>query len=194
MNDRLPAPSATSPESHSGSSERGIDRLFSEMASMYGAKFADLWRGTDIEKVKEKWVEKLRGFVEHPGVIQKALDALDERPFPPTLPEFLILCREAARRVGPRLPAIEYKPNPEQQAAFLEKVRQMMRGGNRGSDPMFWALHPRSHMAIHAIRQAAANEPAKFGPCIAKLIADGVCNEQGHLLKVYRGTGQWEAA
>lgn len=83
-----------------------VERIFSHMACNYGAKFADLWAGQDIETVKRYWGLKLGGFAGHPLSIKAALEALDERPFPPTLPEFIALCRISARRegAGPALP------------------------------------------------------------------------------------------
>ena len=55
-----------------------------------------------------------------PGAIGEALDALDSKPFPPTLPEFIALCREAAPRHQPKLDAIEYKPTDEEKEAAAE--------------------------------------------------------------------------
>lgn len=80
--------------------EAWIERLFNRLSAMYGSKFADLWRGTDLENVKRTWAEKLGGFVDRPDIIRYALDACDDRPWPPTLPEFIGLCRDQARRAG----------------------------------------------------------------------------------------------
>ncbi len=186
--------SETSPPSASALPELWIEKIFSEMLASYGSKFNDLWRGSNLADVKAMWARKLAGFEDKPKAIRAALDALDERPFPPTLPEFLLLCRDAARRFGPTLPALDFKPDPERQAQFLAKVKAMMQGGNHGADPIFWALHPRSQMAMNCIREAAANDPARFSPCVAKLIEDGICTESGRLLRRYRGNGVWETA
>lgn len=75
-----------------------IERLFSRLEGLYGAKFHDAWRGTDLENVKAVWADKLGGFAASPERLKAALEACDERPWPPTLPEFLGLCRDAARR------------------------------------------------------------------------------------------------
>lgn len=86
------------------------------MSGLYGSKFSDLWRGSDLSTVRRMWAEKLAGFADIPKAIKEALDALDDKPFPPTLPEFLALCREAGRRHETHKPAIEYKPTAEEQA------------------------------------------------------------------------------
>lgn len=187
MNARMPL-NATSPGNRAVSNERGIDRLFGEMASLYGAKFADLWAGTDIERVKEKWVEKLKGFADHPGVIQRAMDALDDRPFPPTLPEFLTLCRNAARRIGDDVRAIPYKMTGEDHdrvKATAEAAISGMKAKNRDGIDHHWATHPRSHMHLKFIFDAAKNDQ-RFRVCVSEMVRDEVCSDGGSLLKVYR--------
>lgn len=191
MNAPLPL-SATLPGNPAVSNERGIDRLFAEMEAMYGAKFADLWAGTDIERVKAKWVEKLKGFADHPGVIQKAIDALDERPYPPTLPEFIGLCREAAKRIGTPTPALPHKLTGEDHDRIRETAEAAisgMKAKNRDGIDQHWATHPRSAMHLKFIFDAAKND-ARFRPCIAEMVKDGICTDGGCLLKSYRD-GQW---
>lgn len=185
---------ATSQASHSALPERFIERIFSEMLAMYGAKFSDLWRSADIAEVKAMWAKKLAGFESTPSVFRAALDALEDRPFPPTLPEFLSLCREAARRIGTSAPLLPYKVDHARQAEFAEKLKAIVSNVNRGSDPIFWATHPRSHLAFQYIKGAAKNDPERFQPCIDKLVEDGVVSPDCHLLRRYRGNGVWETA
>lgn len=193
MNDRMPT-SVTSPANQSASSERGIDRLFGELEALYGSRFADMWAGTDIERVKAKWTEKLRGFADHPGVIQKAVDALDERPSPPTLPEFMALCRDAARRMGSTQAALPHKMT----AADHERVAQAARDAKRaveraGMDKVeFWATHPRSHHHLRFILDAAKNDHS-FEKHVETMVNSGVCTAEGHALKLYRD-GSWVPA
>lgn len=80
--------------------ESWINKIFDYQIAMYGSRFADLWRGTDLEKVKAVWAEKLKGFESNPEAIKEALNSLDDKPWPPSLPEFLQLCRNAATRKG----------------------------------------------------------------------------------------------
>ncbi|WP_369051149.1 hypothetical protein [Burkholderia gladioli] len=72
--------------------QRWVESLFDAMAANYGARFADLWRGTDIAKVKRHWGneiaklnrEQLKAGVDNLGSLGKA----------PTVPEFLAHCRQ----------------------------------------------------------------------------------------------------
>lgn len=102
-----------------------IERIFGKLSGIYGSKFADLWRGCDIERVKRTWAEALAGY--SPDEIRRGIDACMTRVFPPTLPEFLMLCR----------PPIDYE------AAYYEAVEQLQKrdaGADRWSHPaIYWA-------------------------------------------------------
>ena len=106
-----------------------VDRLFGRLEGLYGAKFHDLWRGSDIENVKRTWAEKLGGFADRPEALKAALDACDDKPWPPTLPEFIGLCRDAAKRTGvayislpaPEIDQAEAARRIEQVAAAVKK-------------------------------------------------------------------------
>ena len=191
MNAPIPL-NATSQPNPSASGERGIDRLFGELEALYGSKFADLWAGTDIERVKAKWTEKLRGFAEHPGVIQKAVDALDESPTPPTLPEFLGLCRDAAKRMWPVNQALPYKPSAEDEERFRRAVAsaaKVVEKINSDCIEVHWATHPKTPDHLRYIFDAAKRNK-RFVPCIAEMVKNGICTADGHLIKLYRDQ-QW---
>lgn len=83
----------TAPSSTSHPTAALVERIFLRLTGYYGARFADLWRGCDIETVKATWADALDGY----GVeeMRRGLDACLTRAFPPTLPEFLLLCRPA---------------------------------------------------------------------------------------------------
>lgn len=108
--------------------EAWINRLFSHFEALYGSKFANLWQGTDIANVKRMWAEKLAGFEDKPKAIKFALDALDDHPYPPTLPEFLILCRTAAKRIGNDKPMLEHKFTEDEMQRNRERLAQMIAG------------------------------------------------------------------
>lgn len=101
-----------------------VDRIFARMEGLYGTLFLDRWRGCDIENVRQTWADELGGFSGHPQAISDALRALTERQFPPTLPEFLGMCRDALRRnpSGPALP-----PPPIDMATARERLAQLKR-------------------------------------------------------------------
>lgn len=81
---------------------------------MYGAAFGRQWEGTNLADVKSLWADKLGGFTA--AQIGEALKncedikSPDGRSYPPNMPEFLDLCRRAARRSGN---AADLLPTPE---------------------------------------------------------------------------------
>lgn len=100
-----------------------IDRIFALMACTYGRKFADMWAGQDAEMVKAVWAEKLAGFQGYPESIKYALDCLDGRDWPPTLPEFISDCRRAPRQA---VAALAHRLSPEEIERNRERARQMV--------------------------------------------------------------------
>jgi hypothetical protein len=77
-----------------------IEKLFARFEALYGAKFHDQWRGTNLENVKATWAEKLGGFRDKPNALRAAADACDDLEWPPMLPQFINLCRQAAKRAA----------------------------------------------------------------------------------------------
>lgn len=104
-----------------------VDRLFSRMAACYGARFVDQWRDFDQATLKAAWAEELAGYT---GTeIKRGLDGMKGRPWPPTLPEFMLLCRPLADARA------EWAEAREQMALRLRGA-----GGDRWSRPeVYWA-------------------------------------------------------
>lgn len=105
--------------------ESWTERLLDRLAAMYGQKFTDQWRGVDPAYLKAVWAEELASFsVEE---IKRGIGACRTRPWPPTLPEFLNLCR----------------PPIEPEAAFIEATRELRKretNADQWSHPaIFWA-------------------------------------------------------
>lgn len=102
-----------------------IEKLFERLSAYYGARFADMWRGCDIEGVKQVWATELGDCTR--DEIARGVAACRTRDWPPTLPEFLKLCR----------------PPFDPERAFIEAVEQMRRrefGQDAWSHPaLFWA-------------------------------------------------------
>lgn len=96
---QLTAPSLT---------DRLVDRLFERFSVMYGRHWAEMWADVPLADVRDAWAAELASFT---GVqIGAALQRVGT--FPPTLPEFVALCRPvpmiAAHR--PYLPAPRSEP------------------------------------------------------------------------------------
>ncbi len=102
-----------------------IERIFTRMECFYGSRFADMWRQSNIATVKSIWSEALTGY--SVDEIKRGLAECLRRDWPPTLPEFLKLCR----------PAMDYE------AAYAEACEQINRrryGQDKWSHPaIFWA-------------------------------------------------------
>lgn len=65
--------------------------VVAELRLMYGSKFAQQWEGLTPRALRDSWDEKLAGLTE--PEIRVALVACLTREWPPTLPEFMRLCR-----------------------------------------------------------------------------------------------------
>lgn len=101
-----------------------VDRIFARMESSYGSLFLDRWRGCDIKYVKTVWAEELRSFSDYPPCFGVALRAMiDECKFPPTLPEFVALCRKSYSQ--PANPLMLESPKPLSKEEAAERVREL---------------------------------------------------------------------
>ncbi len=105
--------------------EDGAKELLKFLMVVYGQKFTDQWRGVTLAEMKAVWSMALAGYTTEE--VQRGLTACMSRVWPPTLPEFLLLCR----------------PPVDHEAAFIEAVRQMRRrddGTDAWSAPaIYWA-------------------------------------------------------
>lgn len=83
------------------------EALVEWLSGALGARFIDLYRGVDPAVVVDTWAQGITGYT--PGEILRGMTAALRSKFPPTLPEFLLMCR----------PPVNYE------AAYLEAVEQM---------------------------------------------------------------------
>lgn len=106
-----------------------IDRLWERLVSRYGSRFTDMWRGIDPDKLKQAWSEEMAGYTA--DELRRGLEACKAKDWPPTLPEFLKLCRppmnyEAAYREAQlNIVKIERNEQPEwsSRAVYWAKVQ-----------------------------------------------------------------------
>lgn len=73
--------------------ERWSEKIFRYMENFYGAKWHDSLGGIPRNRVRQAWGEELADYA--PAEIARGLEACRSRVWPPTLPEFLLLCRPA---------------------------------------------------------------------------------------------------
>lgn len=108
-----------------------IERLFQRMEDRYGKLWADKYGQFPRERVKQSWAEDLADMTGKE--LAHGLEACKKLKFPPTLPEFIMLCR----------PPIDYE------ATFIETMEQLRK---RSSGEDCWS-HPAVYWAAQSIGQ-----------------------------------------
>lgn len=68
-----------------------VESLFKRMEACYGNRFLDMWANADLKVVKGVWAEQM-GLLSA-DELRRGVAALMTRDWPPTLPEFIKLCR-----------------------------------------------------------------------------------------------------
>lgn len=108
-----------------GLPEHWMDSLFERMEGFYGAKFANAWAGTNRHGMKRMWAIELATMSREE--LARGVKALRTHEWPPTLPEFLGMCK----------PPVNYD------AALYEATQQLRlraEGKDVWSNPaFFWA-------------------------------------------------------
>lgn len=128
----LSQPLSTSTDWPKGAIPRNwVESLFERMLMTYGSKFADQWRGVDPAGLKRHWAEKLGELT--PEQMKHGVNRLDTLDWPPTLPQFVKLC----------------KPSIDSTVAYYEAVagvaaRAKGEMGEWSSPAIFWAAMPLS--------------------------------------------------
>ncbi|AVJ30175.1 hypothetical protein [Achromobacter spanius] len=138
------------------------DMVVSELRLLYGAKFAQAWEGLTPREVKDSFNQKLAGFTEAEARV--GLVACLGRDWPPTLPEFMRLCR----------------PWMDPETAFHEAVAGVA-ARKRGEVGMW------SHPAIfHATRAVGSHDLLNCGYGVMKLRWERALRDEF-------ARGQWDA-
>ena len=110
-----------------------LDRIFTRLAGLYGARFSDMWAGTDAEHVRAAWLSGIQRL--SAPEIDAGLQFCIQRPFPPTLPEFVQMCRANgnARTTMAPLPKRGEDPGAEKaRAACMALVSKIATDKPRG--------------------------------------------------------------
>ena len=106
-----------------------VQKIFNEMHGHYGSRFLNMWTNgqllpdgsgdAGLANAMRCWAEKLGGFSEHPESLKYALSKLPAEP--PTLPQFLEMCRHAPRKDAPML---EHKFTAEEIERNKQRARE----------------------------------------------------------------------
>lgn len=107
MTDNRNLPSTTSRARPSASGEIST-RLFQRLHTAYGKHWLDMWADAPMDRVKATWGDALAQF--RPDEIAQALEHLPK--FPPTLPEFVDLCRQFRKPGKPALAIVDGRRSP----------------------------------------------------------------------------------
>lgn len=149
-----------------------IDRIFAEMLGMYGNQWADKWRtgqtladGHDagVEFAKRYWAQQLAGFHDQPERLQRALEACRSsgNPHPPSLPEFLGLCRQQLPQGNAKQLPAPVIVNPE----LTEKVVAAVSSAPQRTPSREWAQD---------ILERHANGDRRFADCTIRFAREAL--------------------
>lgn len=121
--------------------ERWVEALFTAMSATYGARFADLWRGSKIEDVKRQWGVELAKLSS--AQMRAGRESLTDIERAPTLPEFMAHCRRARiAAVESETPKLGYEPasTHETARAALQEIELAKRAMLRKEPNCDWAF------------------------------------------------------
>jgi hypothetical protein len=137
--------------------------LFERFGAAFGAqKVGAMWPIEKHEQMRALWAEQLGRFA--PDTLRAACQAVIDSgmEWPPTLPEFVELCRQSA--VGRQnAQAIGYTQDVTPQGEALQNVGRvkslLSRVGEAGRrDPLHWAKHPKSLQAVMLLVRGAKTD------------------------------------
>lgn len=128
-----------------------VESLFGKLAALYGDSFLRKWEHVPKGDLLQTWAEGLGPYAddgEHRGQrIKWALAQLrDNNPFPPSLPEFIALVRQAPRPEVQALPAPKVAPDVAHQRAD-EMAQAAKRIASKPRDCLDWAK--RADLVLH---------------------------------------------
>ncbi|WP_322092792.1 hypothetical protein [Paraburkholderia bannensis] len=108
--------------------EAWIEKLFARMASIWGSRFADMWRDTDLDEVKSVWRASLSDVTD--DGLRRGVSKLIHHLHPPDLPAFRRLCEAEPAMYQQNTLALtdERRTPPEQAREQLAQIRDLAKG------------------------------------------------------------------
>ncbi|WP_261534471.1 hypothetical protein [Burkholderia multivorans] len=118
-----------------------VEALFSKMAAFYGSRFASMWNGVNVVEVQRAWAIELGKLSR--DQLKAGSDNLTALPKPPTLPEFVALCRQArfeqAASSAPQL-TDQKRANRATVESNLGTIRRVQQRSMRREPTAEWAF------------------------------------------------------
>ncbi|KVP59321.1 hypothetical protein WJ91_12665 [Burkholderia ubonensis] len=153
--------------------QRWIERLFGTMSAFYGARFADLWRGSKVAEVKRAWgIEIAKLSAEQMRAGRENLAALAK---PPTLPEFMAHCRQArTEQVAHSAPQLADERRADQ--ATVEANLSRMREAQR---PLLQARAVTAEWAYRVLIRGASASGKPLTSGVMRCITDAITSPAG---------------
>ncbi|WP_368647741.1 hypothetical protein ABRZ00_12830 [Castellaniella ginsengisoli] len=133
-------------------------KLIERLHLLYGTRFSQAWEGIDKAQLAQAWAEELAGFTGEE--LATGLAACKARPWPPTLPEFIVLCR----------------PPIQPEVAFHEAVQGLLarQRGERGAWSHPAIFHAAVAVGAHDMLHATYGQlQARWGRALADILARG---------------------
>jgi hypothetical protein len=105
-----------------------IEALFAKFSAFYGAQFAQKWAGSNLDQVKTEWADALGRFE---GLTLKAAveHCRDNVQFPPSLPEFVTICKSQRVRPEHQLFLPHNFTKSDKGAEILAGIKAMLKKG-----------------------------------------------------------------
>lgn len=122
--------------------EAWIEKLFTRMASLWGSRFADMWRDTDLDEVKATW---RMGLADMPdAALKRGVANLFHAPHPPDLPAFRRMCAPLPPEHRPAAALTDQRrASPEVVAAGVAQIREsaaaLVRAAPMSGNGIAWA-------------------------------------------------------
>lgn len=149
-----------------------IEALFSKMAAFYGSRFASMWTGVNVAEVQKAWAIELGKLSR--DQLKAGSDNLTALPKPPTLPEFVALCRQArSEQAASTVHRIGYGPKADEAtvSAHLGKMRPAITSMlNR---------EPTAEWAFKLILRGSSSDGAPLTAGVSKCATDAITSPAG---------------
>lgn len=138
-----------------------IEKLFENMTMLYGARMDKMWSNLNRQDVITFWHSKLDGYSHEEFV--RGVKAVEKQEYPPSLPQFLNLCR----------PPVDYTKAYYEAVKGLQE-RRLGRKGEWSHPAIFWAA---SGMAFDLLNMSYTQCRSRFERALDKELEQTVWQE-----------------